>query len=177
MARVAVSVDEPERLLGALSLELEALEALGVRVWADSVEIRVTLCGVHPRPLNLEVHSRGYSMTRSRLLLFVMAASEGKSTITDHVWRSRFGYAEGIAKFGAEMQIEGSKLLIRGQRRPWQRGASVTATDLRAAACLTLAAVASDGESIIEHADHVDRGFAEFDKTISYLGGSIIRER
>ena len=56
-------------------------------------------------------------------------------------------------------------------------GANVDATDLRGGAALVVAALGTDGESIIEGVNYIERGYEDLDKMITTLGGDIIKMR
>ena len=53
--------------------------------------------------------------------------------------------------------------------------ATVMATDLRASACLVIAALAAQGESVIERIYHLDRGYEHIEAKLSALGAQIER--
>jgi UDP-N-acetylglucosamine 1-carboxyvinyltransferase len=54
-------------------------------------------------------------------------------------------------------------------------GAAVMATDLRASACLIIAALVAEGETIIDRIYHLDRGYDRIEKKLSALGADITR--
>jgi len=54
-------------------------------------------------------------------------------------------------------------------------GAPVMASDLRASACLVLAALAAEGETEISRVYHLDRGYEMIEQKFSNLGGEITR--
>ena len=56
-------------------------------------------------------------------------------------------------------------------------GARVKAHDLRAGVALCLAGLVADGETIVEEAHHVDRGYDDFAGKLRSLGGDIERAR
>jgi len=49
------------------------------------------------------------------------------------------------------------------------------ATDLRASACLVLAALAAEGETTVERIYHLDRGYAEMELKLQTLGAQVER--
>jgi UDP-N-acetylglucosamine 1-carboxyvinyltransferase len=49
------------------------------------------------------------------------------------------------------------------------------ATDLRASACLIIAALAADGETTIDRVYHLDRGYANIDRKLADMGALIKR--
>ena len=55
------------------------------------------------------------------------------------------------------------------------KGATVTATDLRAGAALVCAALAADGTSYITHAGKIDRGYENIVHKLRSLGAEIER--
>ena len=64
---------------------------------------------------------------------------------------------------------------IQGVRR--LRGATVTASDLRASAALVLAALAAEGQTVIRRIYHLDRGYERFEEKLRSLGADIRRVR
>ena len=51
------------------------------------------------------------------------------------------------------------------------------ATDLRASACLVIAALMAEGETTIDRIYHLDRGYEKIDAKLSSLGAIIRRVR
>jgi len=172
---VGVIVEEPDRLVAALRPELDALEAMGLRVRNHAGILRLVQTADAIQPIDLRVQSRGVFSDAQPMFALLMAGASGKSTISDQVWRGRYGYAKGLATLGADVTQEGARLVIQGASRPWKRGASVVATDLRAGVCLTLAAAAADGSSVVRGVDHIDRGFTGFEERLASLGASVRR--
>ncbi|OFC43709.1 hypothetical protein BAE30_14515 [Acidithiobacillus caldus] len=56
-------------------------------------------------------------------------------------------------------------------------GAPVMATDLRASACLVLAGLVAEGETLIDRIYHLDRGYEVIEEKLSVLGADIQRVR
>jgi UDP-N-acetylglucosamine 1-carboxyvinyltransferase len=54
-------------------------------------------------------------------------------------------------------------------------GAQVMATDLRASASLVIAALAAEGETLIDRIYHLDRGYESLEKKLGALGARIER--
>ena len=80
-----------------------------------------------------------------------------------------------LARMGADITIEGHTATVHGAEK--LSGAPVMATDLRASACLVLAALAAEGESTIDRIYHLDRGYDAIEKKLSALGADICRIR
>ena len=56
-------------------------------------------------------------------------------------------------------------------------GARVMATDLRASACLVLAGLAAEGETIVDRIYHLDRGYESMETKLGALGARVERVR
>ena len=74
---------------------------------------------------------------------------------------------------GANIKIEGSRAVVRGQTP--LSGAAVQASDLRASASLVLAALVADGETIIDRVYHIDRGYEHIEEKLRGVGAQIRR--
>ena len=55
-------------------------------------------------------------------------------------------------------------------------GATGEATDLRGGAALLIAALAAEGETVIERIEHIDRGYDAPERVLRALGAKIQRE-
>jgi UDP-N-acetylglucosamine 1-carboxyvinyltransferase len=74
---------------------------------------------------------------------------------------------------GANIQISGNRATVGGPTR--LTGARVQASDLRASASLVLAALASEGETIIDRVYHIDRGYETIVNKLGAVGADIAR--
>ena len=75
---------------------------------------------------------------------------------------------------GAMSTVKNRTAIIRGV--PRLTGANVVAHDLRGGAALVLAGLNAEGVTVVEDCGHIDRGYTQFDKTLSALGAHIVRE-
>jgi UDP-N-acetylglucosamine 1-carboxyvinyltransferase len=85
------------------------------------------------------------------------ACSQAESKIIDLRFPGRYGYAEELAKMGMKYTIEGDLLKIHGGSK--LHGAAVKALDLRAGIALLLAGLTAEGETVIENAWQIERGY------------------
>jgi UDP-N-acetylglucosamine 1-carboxyvinyltransferase len=108
-------------------------------------------------------------------LMTLLCLAKGTSTITETIFENRFMHVAELRRLGADIQVNGNTALITGV--PQLSGATVMATDLRASACLVLAGVVGEGETILRRIYHLDRGYEHIEKKLSAVGARIERFR
>ncbi|KPQ02361.1 UDP-N-acetylglucosamine 1-carboxyvinyltransferase [Marinobacter sp. HL-58] len=106
------------------------------------------------------------------ILAAYAACAQGESRIIDLRFPGRYGYAEEMAKMGLGYEIKGNLLKVHGNQGSII-GAHVKALDLRAGAALALCGLVAEGETVIEDAWQIARGYADFDKKLKSLGADI----
>jgi UDP-N-acetylglucosamine 1-carboxyvinyltransferase len=94
--------------------------------------------------------------------------AEGVGTIIETVFENRFMHMLEMRRMGAEIRLEGNTAIIKGVKR-------LTATDLRASACLVLAGLVADGTTVIDRIYHIDRGYESIEEKLAQLGAQIRR--
>ncbi len=101
------------------------------------------------------------------------AVADGVATITETIFENRFMHMPELQRMGATIEVQGNTAVITGA--PQLYGAPVMATDLRASAGLILAALAAQGETIIDRIYHMDRGYEQIEQKLTQLGANIQR--
>ncbi len=148
------------------------LEETGVKVteYDDSIRIERDgqMRGVSVRTMPYP----GFPTDLQPQMVALLSTAEGKSTVTEDVWESRFQYISELIAMGADITIDGKRALINGTRL---RGASVKATDLRAGAALIIAAVAAEGVTEIGSPHYIDRGYSDIERRLRSIGVKIER--
>ncbi|MBQ9921130.1 MAG: UDP-N-acetylglucosamine 1-carboxyvinyltransferase, partial [Clostridia bacterium] len=99
--------------------------------------------------------------------------AEGKSTLTEGVWDSRFRYVEELKRMGAQITVEKSTAEVTGV--PALNPAKVRAVDLRAGAAMVIAALAADGKSEVEEIYHIERGYEDIIGKLRSVGADITK--
>ncbi|MDQ3252544.1 MAG: UDP-N-acetylglucosamine 1-carboxyvinyltransferase, partial [Acidobacteriota bacterium] len=84
----------------------------------------------------------------------LMTQAEGRASITETIFENRFMHASEMQRMNARISISGSVAIVEGPTP--LAGARVQASDLRASACLVLAGLAAQGETIIDRVYHID---------------------
>jgi len=101
------------------------------------------------------------------------AIADGIGTITETIFENRFQHVLEMQRMGANIQLEGNTAICTGVER--LTAAPVMATDLRASASLVLAALAAEGETLVDRIYHVDRGYERIEEKLRQLGATIRR--
>jgi len=97
----------------------------------------------------------------------------GKGEITETIFENRFMHVQELARMGAKLEIDGNMVITEGV--DMLTGTQVMATDLRASACLVIAALMANGETTIHRIYHIDRGYEQIEEKLNQLGAHIRR--
>jgi UDP-N-acetylglucosamine 1-carboxyvinyltransferase len=116
----------------------------------------------------------GYPTDMQAQLMAVLTLAEGSSVLTEGIFENRFMHVPELQRMGADIAIAGRAAHIRGV--PRLMGAPVMATDLRASAGLIVAALAAEGETVVNRVYHIDRGYERIEEKLRSLGAVIRRE-
>jgi UDP-N-acetylglucosamine 1-carboxyvinyltransferase len=101
----------------------------------------------------------------------LMTQANGTSIITETIFDRRFSHVNELLRLGANIEVTGDKAIVKGQTL--LSGAETIATDLRAAASLVLAGLIAKGETVINEAEHLDRGYERIEEKLRSLGANI----
>ena len=167
---VTVRRCEPDHL----RMELRKMAASGCDV--DAGTDWVTVRGPQrPSPVDFAtLPYPGFHTDMHPQMVALLAVADGTSVITENVYASRFRYIGELVRMGAEIHADGQHVVIRG--REALSGCEVDGCDIRAAAALVLAGLRADGETVVTHAEHVDRGYDGFVDKLAALGADTRRE-
>ena len=107
------------------------------------------------------------------LITTMLSVADGDSVVTENLFAGRFRYVEELVRLGASITTEGHHAMIRGVDH--LQGTTVRASDIRAAAALTLAGLVARGTTTVEGLEHVDRGYESFVARLTSLGADVTR--
>jgi len=156
-----------------LELPLDKLVAAGAVITTTENGFRVKM---DRRPSSVDVATLpypGFPTDLQPMVITLNAIADGTSLVTENVFEGRFMFVNELLRLGAKIQVDGHHAAITGI--PQLSAAPVAATDIRAGAGLVLAALVSDGETIIEDAFHIDRGYPDFAAQLLSLGAEVSR--
>ena len=152
---------------------LAKLREAGFRI--DASEDRATLTAAGPaRPVH--VTARPYPGVPTDLQaqwMALLSLASGRSRVRDRVFPGRLMHVAELNRLGARIDARDGAALVTGVEH--LSGTRVTASDLRASAALVLAGLAARGETIVDDAHHLDRGYEQLDRKLIHLGAHVHR--
>lgn len=101
----------------------------------------------------------------------LLSAVGGTSVITETIFENRFMYVPELVRMNAKIKVNGRIAVIDGSDK--LVGSQVNATDLRAGAALVIAGLGAKGETVINNAQFLKRGYENFCEKLSGLGSEI----
>lgn len=115
----------------------------------------------------------GFPTDMQAQLLALATVASGTSILVENVFENRYGHAGDLNRMGADVMVTDRTAVVKGVRELF--GAQVTARDLRGGAALTLAGLRASGETIVEAAHLIDRGYEHLETALASLGADIQR--
>ncbi len=153
---------------------IEHLREAGVRVETNGTELRVIASGDRPHPVDITTAPYpGFPTDLQPAHGALVARAVGTSVLEETIFDARYNYTDELARMGADIRITGQLAIIKGV--PELTGAPVQATDVRAAAALVLAALGAEGQTVIEGAEFLDRGYENFEAKLRAAGAPMVR--
>jgi UDP-N-acetylglucosamine 1-carboxyvinyltransferase len=153
---------------------LDVLRQAGVAVTATNEGIRVARNGGGLAPVTVSTAPfPGFPTDLQAQLMALMTRADGTSRITETIFENRFMHVQELARLGARIRLEGDAAIVEGVAR--LKGAPVMATDLRASVSLVIAALAAEGETMVNRVYHLDRGFERLEEKLGACGAQIER--
>ena len=127
-----------------------------------------------PVPVTETAVYPGFPTDLQSPLMAVLSTIPGESCIREAVFENRFRIAGELNRMGARIRTEGREAWIRGTSS--LHGRCIQAQELRGGAALVIAALAAEGESVVEGYSFIRRGYEDISRDILYLGGKIKKD-
>lgn len=139
-------------------------------------------------PIQTNVHP-GFMTDWQQPFVILLTQAKGISIVHETVYEERFGYVSELQKMGAEIELYDTCLgglecrfanthyfhsaVVKG---PTQlHSAEINVPDLRAGFSYLVAGVIAKGESVVNGAIYIDRGYESIDEKLKSLGADIKR--
>ena len=116
----------------------------------------------------------GFPTDMQAQMLALAAMAKGTSVVVENVFENRFAHAGDLNRMGANVLVNGRTAVVQGVDMLY--GTHVTARDLRGGAALVIAGLAARGETLVERAELIDRGYERLEEMLGALGAEIRRD-
>lgn len=160
--------------LSHLDLFLAKLEEMGVKMQKgkDYVEVWYS-----PNLKSVKVQALPYPGFPTDLLPIIiplLITASGKSLVHDPLYENRFNYIQELKKMGADIEmVDPHRTFVFGPTK--LSGSNIDSWDIRAGACLVIAALSAQGKTTIENVFQIDRGYEKIEERLQKLGADIKR--
>src|SRR5687768_9131942 len=157
-----------------LQSALDVVAQTGASVSSTNKGIRIARNGAGIAPVEVTTEPfPGFPTDLQAQLIALMTRAKGTSRITETIFENRFMHVQELVRFGAQIRLDGQTATIEGVDK--LKGAPVMATDLRASVSLVIAALAAEGETMVNRVYHLDRGFERLEDKLSACGATVER--
>jgi UDP-N-acetylglucosamine 1-carboxyvinyltransferase len=165
---VRVSPIKPDHLDSLLT----KLEEMGLVVLREDDAVTVRY---EKRPVGTTIYTTpfpGFPTDLQPPMVVLMCLADGRSVIKETIYDGRLTYVHELRRMGAQVKLESSQqAVIEGVDA--LEGRQVEGSDMRASAALVLAALAAEGESLVDGRHYVLRGYERFEDKLTALGARI----
>lgn len=156
-----------------LHLPLEKLKSAGAELETNENGFRVRM---DQRPQSVDYQTLpfpGFPTDLQPMAIGISAIADGTTVITENVFESRFRFVDEMLRLGADAQVDGHHVVVRGKER--LSSTHVWSSDIRAGAGLVLSALCADETTTVHDVFHIDRGYPNFVENLQRLGATIER--
>ena len=168
--KITVNNIEPDSMRAVIGKLIET----GADIQTNQNSIKLDMKGKRPNPVNIRTSAYpNFPTDMQAQFMALNSIAKGSSTITETIFENRFMHVQELVRMGCNISIQGKNAFIQGVKAI--TGAQVMATELRASACLILAGLCAEGETIVDRIYHIDRGYERIEEKLSYLGANIVR--
>jgi len=157
-----------------LSLFFSKMQQIGVNMQVKPGEI-IVKPATNFKPIYIDTRPYpGFSTDLQAPTAVLLTQAKGTSQIFETLFENRFNYVQELQKMGAKIKIlDRHNIAISGPTV--LHPAHLYCSDLRAGACLLLAALAAKGESMIDNVELIERGYETLDQRLNQIGAQIKR--
>ena len=113
----------------------------------------------------------GFATDLQQPLTPLLLKAHGDGTIIDTIYPKRVNHIPELRRMGANIKVESDTIFLHGPNE--LTGVEVTASDLRAGACLVIAGLMAKGTTTISGVENILRGYDHLVEKLTALGADI----
>lgn len=154
---------------------LHKLKAANVNFRFSEPDVLEITSSTHFKPVNIRTDIYpGFPTDLQAPFGVLLTQAEGSSTIYETMFEGRLNYLNELNKMSADTIIRNAhEATVTGPTPLF--GTTIESFDLRAGATLLIASFIAQGESTIEKAEIIDRGYERIDERLNAIGAKIRR--
>jgi len=157
-----------------LDAVLEKLVEAGAEITTGEDWIALDMHGKKPKAVSLRTAPYpAFPTDMQAQFIALNCIADGVGIVTETIFENRFMHVQELQRMGADIKLESNTAICTGTKK--LTGAPVMATDLRASASLVVAALAAEGDTLVDRIYHIDRGYDHIEEKLSQLGATIRR--
>lgn len=108
------------------------------------------------------------------ILIVLATQTRGTCLFFEKMFESRLYFVDHLKQMGAKIvQCDPHRVVVTGPST--LIGGTVTSPDIRAGIALVIAALCAKGETVIQNAESIDRGYVSVEDSLGALGANIVR--
>lgn len=160
--------------LSHLDLFLAKIEEMGVKIEKGKDYIVVSCCKKLKAIKVQALPYPGFPTDLLPIIIPLLLSAEGKSLVHDPLYENRFNYIQELKKMGADIEmVDPHRTFVFGPTK--LQGANIDSWDIRAGACLVIAALSAKGKTIVDNVSQIDRGYEKIEEKLQKIGADIKR--
>lgn len=153
---------------------LQKFREAGATVTTGDDWIELDMKGQRPKAVNFRTAPHpAFPTDMQAQFMTVNVVAEGTGTIIETIFENRYMHVPELNRLGAKIAVDGHTAIVTGVEA--LQAAPVMATDLRASMSLVIAALAANGDTLVDRIYHIDRGYERVEEKLQGLGATIRR--
>lgn len=113
----------------------------------------------------------GFPTDAQAPLMAMTTLCKGTTVFVENVFESRYKHVDEFLRMGAKIKTEGRVAVVEGVDELYS--SNLCARDLRGSAALVVAALGAQGVAQIDTTKYLERGYEDFEATLSSIGADI----
>ena len=153
---------------------LAKLKEAGAEITTGEDWIELDMKGKRPKAVTIRTAPfPGFPTDMQAQFTALNSMAEGTGFVVEKIFENRFMHVNEMLRMGANISVDGNTAISQGVDK--LKSAKVMATDLRASASLVLAALAAEGDTMVDRIYHIDRGYDCIEEKLHALGAKVYR--
>ncbi len=156
-----------------IKTEIDVLKRMGSKIITKKNEVHII---GNKKIKSIKIKTApypGFPTDLQAQIMVLLCKANKSSIIQENIFENRFMHVAELNRMGAKILINGNKAVVEGNIN--FAPAELMATDLRASVSLILAALTTNGKSVINRIYHLDRGYESIEKKLKKVGAKIRR--